>query len=189
MRHLHLALLLALGACVSFTPVPREGMLAVQQEAWWMRVRALCGKSFEGRLVEGNATDSAFERNRLVMRVDDCRPEEIGIRLHVGTDHSRTWFIRRTADGLHLRHRHLHEDGTEGQPTGYGGGTRGPGTAERQEFYADTATARMLPAAARNVWTMEAAPGRVFGYALRREGTDRRFRVEFDLRSPLAAGR
>jgi hypothetical protein len=185
-RSFAFAILLAIGACAS---VPREGMLAVQQEAWWTRVRALCGKSFEGRLVEGNATDTAFQRGPVVMRVDDCRPEVIAIRLHVGADHSRTWFIRRTMEGLQLKHRHLHEDGTEAQPTGYGGDTRGPGTAGRQEFYADSATARMLPAAARNVWTMEAEPGRAFAYALRREGTDRRFRIEFDLRRPLPAGR
>jgi len=177
-----LLLLLVLGACVSFTPIPREGALAVQQEVWWTRMRALCGGAFEGRLVEGNATDSAFERNRLVMRVDDCREKEMGISLHVGADHSRTWFVRRTEGGLNLRHRHLHEDGTEGSPTNYGGDTRGPGSAISQEFHADSATARMLPAAARNVWTMEVMPGRAFGYALRREGTDRRFRVEFDLR-------
>ena len=183
-RFLPTLLQIVLGACVSFTPIPREGMLAVQQEVWWTRMRALCGGAFEGRLVEGNATDSAFVRNRLVMRVDDCREGEMGIRFHVGRDHSRTWLVRRTREGLRLRHRHLHEDGTEGSPTNYGGVTRGPGTPVSQEFHADSATARMLPAAARNVWTMEVAPGRAFGYALRREGTDRRFRVEFDLRRP-----
>ena len=181
-RFLPTLLQIVLGACVSFTPIPREGMLAVQQEVWWTRMRALCGGAFEGRLVEGNATDSAFVRNRLVMRVDDCREGEMGIRFHVGRDHSRTWLVRRTREGLRLRHRHVHEDGTEGSPTNYGGVTRGPGTPVSQEFHADSATARMLPAAARNVWTMEVMPGRAFGYALRREGTERRFRVEFDLR-------
>jgi hypothetical protein len=159
-------------------------MLSTQQEVWWMRMKALCGRSFEGRLVEGNASDTAFQRNRIVMRVNDCREREMGISLHVGADHSRTWFVRRTADGLNLRHRHLHEDGTEAAPTNYGGDTRGTGTAQRQDFYADASTARMLPAAASNVWTMEVVPGRGFAYALRREGTDRRFRVEFDLSRP-----
>ena len=183
-RFLLAILPLVLCACATFTSIPREGMLQVQQEVWWRRMRELCGGAFEGRLVEGNATDSAFVRNRLVMRVDDCREREMGIRFHVGDDHSRTWFVRRTTDGLNLRHRHLHEDGTEAAPTNYGGDTRGPGTAERQEFYADANTARMLPAAATNVWTMEVIPGERFAYALRREGTDRRFRVEFDLRRP-----
>lgn len=176
---------LLLGACLSYSRVPPQGRLAVEQEVWWTRMRTMCGKAFEGRVVEGNATDTAFVRNRLVMRVDDCRAGEMGIRFHVGPDHSRTWFVRRTAGGLNLRHRHLHEDGTEAAPTNYGGDTRTQGTAERQEFHADARTAEMLPAAARNVWTMEVAPGRAFGYALRREGTDRRFRVEFDLRRPV----
>jgi hypothetical protein len=184
-RSLLIVIPLLLASCVSLAPVPREGMLAVEQEVWWMRMKALCGRAFEGRLVEGNASDTAFVNNRLVMRVDDCRDDEMGIRFHVGPDHSRTWFVRRTEGGLNLRHRHLHEDGTEGAPTNYGGDTRVQGTAGRQEFHADAATARMLPAAARNVWTMEVAPGRAFGYALRREGTDRRFRVEFDLRRPV----
>jgi hypothetical protein len=184
LRTLVVAVPLALGACMSFTPVPVEGTLAVQQEVWWTRVRALCGRAFEGRLVEGNASDSAFVRNRLVMRVEECGAQELRIRFDVGEDHSRNWRVSRTADGLRLKHRHLHHDGTEGTPSGYGGDTHGPGDATRQEFHADSATARMLPAAARNVWTMEVAPGRAFGYALRREGTDRRFRVEFDLRRP-----
>jgi hypothetical protein len=179
-----LVLSFALGACASFVPVSEEGMLATQQEVWWMRVKALCGKSFAGQLVEGNASDSAFARGPLVMRVQECGAEQMRIRLDVGADHSRNWIVSRTPAGFDLLHRHLHEDGTEGSPSGYGGETRTPGSATRQEFYADTTTARMLPAAARNVWTMEVAPGRAFAYALRREGTDRRFRVEFDLNRP-----
>ena len=37
------------------------------------------------------------------------------------------------------------------------------------------------------IWTVEIIPGDRFTYALRREGTDRRFRVEFDLRNPVIA--
>jgi len=43
----------------------------------------------------------------------------------------------------------------------------------------------MLPEAATNVWTIEIVPGELFAYGLRREGTDRRFRVEFDLTRPI----
>jgi hypothetical protein len=32
---------------------------------------------------------------------------------------------------------------------------------------------------------VEVVPSRIFAYALRREGTDRRFRVEFDLTAPV----
>jgi hypothetical protein len=37
------------------------------------------------------------------------------------------------------------------------------------------------------VWTVEVHPGEAFVYALRREGTDRRFRMRFDLTRPVAA--
>ena len=43
----------------------------------------------------------------------------------------------------------------------------------------------LIPAAATNVWTVEVVPDRTFVYALRREGTDRRFRIEFDLTRPV----
>ena len=51
---------------------------------------------------------------------------------------------------------------------------------------ADSATAAMLPVAATNVWTLELDSGASFSYALRREGTERRFRADFDLTRPVA---
>lgn len=50
----------------------------------------------------------------------------------------------------------------------------------------DSATAAMLPVAATNLWTLELEPGSTFASALRREGTERRFRAEFDLTRPVA---
>ena len=61
------------------------------------------------------------------------------------------------------------------------------GSDTRQEFAADVHTATLIPAASTNVWTVEVGPGERFSYALRREGTDRRFRVDFDLTRPVAA--
>jgi hypothetical protein len=56
------------------------------------------------------------------------------------------------------------------------------------EFPADSFTAALLPPARTNVWTIEVDPDRRrFVYALRREGTERRFRVEFDLGRPVTA--
>jgi hypothetical protein len=95
--------------------------------------------------------------------------------------------ITRTPNGLRLKHDHRHEDGSEDAVTQYGGDTRGPGTATRQDFYADSLTAALIPAARTNVWTVEIIPGDRFAYALRREGTDRRFRVEFDITKPVTA--
>jgi hypothetical protein len=117
--------------------------------------------------------------------VRECEIGEIRISFFVGEERSRTWVITTTAAGIRLKHDHRHADGTEDEITQYGGNTRGQGTDRVQDFHADALTADLVPAAATNVWTIEIEPGRLFAYALRREGTDRRFRVEFDLRAPL----
>jgi ketosteroid isomerase-like protein len=95
--------------------------------------------------------------------------------------------LTRTPEGLRLKHDHRHADGTEDAVTQYGGDTKDPGSNGRQEFHADAHTASLIPAASTNIWTVEIVPGTRFVYALRRVGTDRRFRVEFDLTRPVAA--
>lgn len=157
------------------------------QEAFWSSLQSLCGRAFEGRVVEGSPGDSAFRRARLVMHVRSCTPHEIKIPFQAGTDRSRTWVLTRPGRTMRLKHDHRHADGKPDSVTQYGGDTRGTGTAERQEFYADSRTASLIPAARTNVWTVEIVGGKLFAYALRREGTDRRFRVEFDLTKPVAA--
>ncbi len=119
------------------------------------------------------------------MHVRECSDGEIRIPFHVGDDRSRTWVITRSPDGLRLKHDHRLTDGSEDEVTQYGGDTRDTGTVEWQEFAADAHTAQLLPASATNIWTVEVVPGQLFAYALRREGTDRRFRVEFDLTQPV----
>jgi hypothetical protein len=52
------------------------------------------------------------------------------------------------------------------------------------DFPADAFTAELIPTARTNVWTVEITPTQ-FIYQLRREVTDRRFRVEFDLMRPV----
>jgi len=155
------------------------------QLVFWASLEALCGQAFEGRVVESQPPDEAFESQTLVMHVRECQSDEIRIPFQVGEDRSRTWVITPTPTGLRLKHDHRHEDGTEDEITQYGGDTRGPGTAIVQDFHADVFTGNLVPAAATNVWTVEVDPGRLFAYALRREGADRRFRVEFDLQRPV----
>ena len=121
------------------------------------------------------------------MHVRQCAPAEIRIPFHIGPNRSRTWVFTRTASGLRLKHDHRHEDGTEDAITQYGGDTRGRGSIHRQEFHADSLTATLIPAARTNIWTVEIIPGDRFAYALRREGTDRRYRVEFDLMTEIPA--
>ena len=171
----------ALAGCRGSLPAPA----ASEQDAFWASLRGLCGRAFAGRLVQGSAADTAFAKP-MVMHVRQCSATEVRIPFHVGEDHSRTWIITRTDAGLRLKHDHRHRDGSEDRITQYGGDTRTPGTAAMQEFYADAHTAQLIPAAAPNVWTVEVVPGARFAYALRREGTDRRFRVEFDLTRTVA---
>jgi hypothetical protein len=175
------ALLAGCGASVG-APAPMG-----EQDAFWASLQRLCGKAYGGQLVEGSAADSSFRQNALVMHVRQCSDSEIRIPFHLGENRSRTWIVTRTDAGLRLKHDHRHEDGSEDRVTQYGGDTRDAGTSARQEFWADAHTATLIPAAATNVWTMEVIPGQRFAYALRREGTDRRFRVEFDLTRPIAA--
>ncbi len=176
-----LAAALVAAGCAPAGPAP-----ATEQQAFWSSLQALCGRSFAGRPVEAPAGDTTFQ-HALVMHVRECREGEILIPFHVGENRSRTWVLTRTRTGLRLKHDHRHEDGSEDEVTQYGGDTRTAGTPERQEFHADALTTRLIPAAATNVWTVEVVPGRTFTYALRREGTDRRFRIEFDLTRPVPA--
>ncbi len=155
------------------------------QAQFWLALETLCGESFEGRVVQNQPANDEFDKARLVMHVRKCGPNEIRIPFFVDENRSRTWVITRTETGLRLKHDHRHEDGNEDEVTQYGGDTQQPGSSNEQEFYADGFTAQLIPAAATNIWTMEVRPGTKFAYGLRREGTDRRFRAEFDLTKPI----
>ncbi|MHB1327089.1 MAG: hypothetical protein ACYC2K_02695 [Gemmatimonadales bacterium] len=169
------ALLLAVACRPGDAPPPAHG------QTFWAGLEGLCGKSFAGRLVEAPPGDSTFADRALVMQVRTCSPDEIRIPFHVGDDRSRTWVLTRVGDGLRLKHDHRHADGTPDSVTQYGGDARLPGTATQFDFPADSLTVGLIPAAATNVWTVVVEPGKRFVYALVREGTDRRFRIEFDL--------
>lgn len=158
---------------------------ALPQREFLAALRSLCDRAFQGTLTEGNASDSTMRRATLIMHVRDCTAAEVRIPFHVDANRSRTWVISATENGLRLKHDHRHADGGADSVTQYGGDTRDAGTATRQDFFADGHTASLIPAARTNVWTMELVPGRLFAYALRREGTDRRLRVEFDLTKPV----
>jgi hypothetical protein len=150
-------------------------------EQFWQHLRTLCDGAFAGKLVEAPPGDATFADKPLVMHVRECGAHEIRIPLHVGDDRSRTWVIRRTAFGLILKHDHRHADGTPDKVTQYGGDSRArPPAPTKLQFPADMETIALIPEAKTNVWTLEIEPGKSFAYALRREGTDRRFRIEFD---------
>lgn len=153
--------------------------------AFLSSLRSHCGKAYEGQIVNPQPSDSAMVGQRLVMHVRGCG-DTVRVPFHVGNDRSRTWVFTQTASGVRLKHDHRHEDGSEDRVTQYGGDALPTGTASRMEFAADAFTAELIPAARTNVWTVEVLP-QTFSYQLRREGTDRRFRVDFDLSRPVPA--
>jgi len=160
------------------------------RDAFFSRLSALCGRAFEGRIASPPVeSDSAFTGKRLVMHVRTCSKDEIRIPFHVGEDRSRTWVVTRTSAGLRLKHDHRHADGSDDALTQYGGDSEGPGSPARQTFPADDFSKAMFvrlnsAQSVPNVWAMEVEPGSSFAYELRRPG--RYFRVEFDLRNPVA---
>jgi hypothetical protein len=157
-------------------------------EQFWRQLQTLCDGAYEGKVLEAPPADTTFAGKRLVMHVRECGAREIRIPFHVGEDRSRTWVITRTSMGLVLKHDHRHEDGTPDKVTQYGGPSWArPPSARRLEFPADKETIALIPEARTNIWTLEIDPGKAFVYALRREGTDRRFRIEFDTSRRVAA--
>jgi hypothetical protein len=163
-------------------------------DAFMARIAAHCDQAFAGRIIANQPAmeDDPFVGKELVMHVRECSEGEIKIPFHVGDDHSRTWVLTRTEDGLRLKHDHRHEDGTDDAVTLYGGDTATPGTATRQEFPVDAESVEMferegLTASVTNVWAMEIEPGQRFLYELSRRAQERLFQVEFDLTTPVAA--
>lgn len=174
--------LLSLAACSDRAP----------QDIFWSGIEGDCGQAFDGRITANvpPQPEDSFAGKRLVMHIRDCTDNEIRIPFQVGTDHSRTWILTRTSNGLRLKHDHRHADGTPDAVTMYGGDTIDAGSAVRQEFPVDAESINVfkregLVASVINVWAMEIVPGERFVYELARPGTDRLFRVEFDLSSPV----
>ena len=165
-------------------------------DAFLAELARLCGQAFAGRIVANEPASpdpDPFSGRALVMHVRGCKDpaRELRIPFHVGDDRSRTWVVTRTATGLRLKHDHRHADGSPDVLTQYGGDTREPGSATRQEFPVDAESIALFEregsqASVTNTWAMEMVPGERFAYELSRPG-GRLFRVEFDLRAPVPA--
>ena len=177
---------LGLGACATM-----EAPRAAPADAFFTSLSAYCGQAFEGRIVSTDEADDDWRGQRMVMHVSECSDGQIRIPLHVGEDRSRTWIVTRTGTGLRLKHDHRHEDGSDDAVTMYGGDTRTPGLAWRQEFPVDDYSIEMferegLPASVTNIWALELRDDE-FAYELRRPPIPggRHFRAEFDLTDPV----
>ena len=192
------AALPALAAC---EPTPTEPAATNPQDVFFERLNLLCNKAYSGSLVSSQEADAEMAGKPMTMHVTNCTRNEVYIPFHIGAsdgtwDRSRTWIITRTADGIRLKHRHRHEDGTLDSVTNYGGDTAGKGSETRQEFPVDAETiasfkANDLEQSVTNTWAMEISPpgkkDAKFAYELRRPDTadGRHFRVEFDLSKPV----
>ena len=146
---------------------------------FWNTLQTLCGKSFEGQL-ELPENDEDFGGKQLVMHVRSCEDNVIKIPFFVGEDKSRTWVLTFEDDRIQLKHDHRHEDGSEDDVNMYGGKTTNSGQATIQTFPADQHTKTIIPAASTNIWWITLDDNQ-FTYNLRRLGTERVFRVSFDL--------
>ncbi|RSZ57941.1 hypothetical protein HF313_23880 [Massilia atriviolacea] len=148
------------------------------RDAFFANLGKLCGAVYEGASVAPDDGGDAFAGKKLVATVSACSASEIRIPFAVGDDTSRTWIVTRTPSGLTLQHDHRHADGSPDAQTMYGGAAGTDGSAIAQMFRADAYTARLIPAAATNVWTLSVSPdGRKLAYVLERDGKPR-FRAE-----------
>ncbi|MFT7330532.1 MAG: hypothetical protein ACI848_000598 [Roseivirga sp.] len=154
-----------------------EGIQETQK--FWNQLKTLCGKSFEGQLILPE-NDKDFGGKHLVMHVRSCEENRIRIPFFVGDNKSRTWVLTYSDSRIQLKHDHRHKDGRSDEITMYGGTTTNSGQATIQVFPADQETKKMIPAAASNVWWIT-LDDKEYTYNLRRLGTDRVFRVVFDL--------
>ena len=193
-----LLLCIPLASCDSSPDGPPEPS---PQDVFFERMSLLCGKAYAGTLVSSQPADADMAGKPMIMHAASCDLNEIQIPFHIAEgpdswDRSRTWFITRSEEGLRLKHRHRHEDGSLDDVTNYGGDTASDGTADRQEFPVDAESiasfkANGLDQSVTNVWAIEISPpgqsDAQFAYELRRPKSvdGRHFRVEFDLSKPV----
>lgn len=156
-----------LAGCAAAPPPAdtRDGFMATLQ--------GLCGQRFEGALSYAIDPNSEFANKKISTEVA-CTADGVRMPVQVGENRSRTWIFTRPAAGLELRHDHRHPDGTPDTVTMYGGMAKEGGTARSQSFLADAYTARIVPGAETNVWTVSLSEdGRVLTYRLDRHGKPR----------------
>ena len=168
-----LALVSTLFACVGCSSKPA----VLPQDEFWAGMSGLCGKAYPGRVVIDSTDSPTFRNQPLTLHVDACSEERIEMPLLVDGQPWVTLTLSRDEGQLELVHDHASDE----LPSGYGGRTRAGGTPVSQDFYANDYTIALEPDAGDTIWTLEIRTGSVLGYALRREGSNRRFRAVFDL--------
>lgn len=177
MKFLRTAAVLSVVAAV--IPLHAHGAGKADPKAeFFARLAAMCGATFEGASVFPRDAGDAFAGKKLVAHVASCTANEVRVPFIVGADRSRTWVFSKTAAGLELKHDHRHEDGTPDEQTMYGGMANDKGNGVAQSFEADAYTAKLIPAASTNVWTVTLAQdGKSMSYYLERDARPR-FKAE-----------
>ncbi len=167
-----------LAAVIAALATPALAQAEPARPAFFANLGKLCGATFEGESVFPRDPADSFAGKKLVATIASCNEREIRVPFLVGADRSRTWIIQHKAAGLSLQHDHRHEDGTPDAQTMYGGLADDNGTPHAQSFRADAYTAKLIPAASTNVWTITLAPdGSTLTYYLERDGKPR-FKAE-----------
>ena len=160
-------LLALLGACVK-KPMPTA------QQSFFANLKSLCGQVFTGASTYPDDPNHDFAGKLLVADFASCEEQQIRIKFAVGEDHSRTWVVSQSDEGLLLKHDHRHADGTADEITNYGGWANDQGTLWRQHFAADQETAELIPAASTNVWMLQYDPNsQTLTYDLKRHDLPR----------------
>jgi hypothetical protein len=158
---------------------------AKAQKAFLKQFEKLSGRSFSGDVLSPLKDNDPFKGQELLITVGTIANRQLRIPFAVGSDKSRTWVISLDETGLLLKHDHRHADGSPDAITNYGGYASAPGTALSQSFAADDFTAKLIPAAATNVWTIEFDHQKnTLDYLLRRNG-ELRFHARFFLSRPI----
>lgn len=167
--HLIVAALVALTGVLAVGRAEEASDDRSNQRLFFANLRKLCGAQLDGATEFPQDPKHDFAGKKLVMSVQTCSESEIRIPFRVGEDTSRTWIISLNEKGLLLKHDHRHADGTPDKVTMYGGWAAPGGTARQQRFAADEETAKLIPEASTNVWTLAIGEGgNGFTYALER---------------------
>lgn len=148
---------------------------------FWNELRKHCGKTFEGKIIEGGKPGDGFTGKKLIMHIKNCDDTKILIPFNVGENRSRTWILTKNDNGLiQLKHDHRKKDGSNDEITMYGGTATNLGSKNLQMFPADEETRTNIAYASSNVWWITLNE-KTFTYNLKRIGTSRIFSVEFNL--------
>jgi len=157
---------MVLSACVRQSPDARV--------VFFNALRASCGARFEGEKTFPVDSTDAFHGKRLVATIRECNDSAVRVPFVVGEDSSRTWVFTTRDSTLELKHDHRHPDGTPDSVSMYGGMANLDGSPLEQHFEADAFTARLIPAARTNVWTVSlSSDGRRLTYHLDRDAKPR----------------